>query len=162
MTEPTFVPATPADRAQVLAMHEAFFIEDELVGFALADRTAGLDLLLAQPGRWGCVYLIRAADEVAGYLVMTWGFTVELGGPFVLADELYLRPAFRGQGWGRAALAFVAETARARGMRAVQLEVEHHNRHAAQLYRRMGYAPHATRTTFELRLGGDPAAEGGR
>ncbi|QLQ08184.1 MAG: hypothetical protein HZY76_20765 [Anaerolineae bacterium] len=53
MTEPTFVPATPADRAQVLAMHEAFFIEDELVGFALADRTAGLDLLLAQPGRWG-------------------------------------------------------------------------------------------------------------
>lgn len=152
MSEPTFVLATPADRAAVLAMHEALFDEDGLLGFALEDRAAGLDLLLAQSGRWGEIYLIRAADEVAGYIVTTWGFTVELGGPFVLIDELYLSPPFRGRGWGRVALAFVSEMARQRGQRAVQLEVEHHNTHAEQLYRRAGFVPHATRTTFELRL----------
>jgi ribosomal protein S18 acetylase RimI-like enzyme len=152
MTEPTFALATPADQAAVLAMHEAFFHEDGLVGFALEDRIAGLDLLLAQPGRWGEIYLIRAADEVAGYFVTTWGFTVELGGPFVLIDELYLSLPFRGRGWGRAGLAFVSEMARQRGQRAVQLEVEHHNAHAAQLYQRAGFVAHATRTTYELRL----------
>ncbi|QLQ08984.1 MAG: GNAT family N-acetyltransferase [Anaerolineae bacterium] len=72
-----------------------------------------------------------------------------------------MRPAFRGQGWGRAALAFVAEAARARGMRAVQLEVEHHNRHAAQLYRRMGYAPTPRAPPLSCAWG-RPAAEGGR
>lgn len=152
MTEPTFVLATPADRTQVLTLHEAFFTEDELVGFSLEDRMAGLDLLLTVPGRWGEVYLMGADDGVAGYMVTTWGFTVELGGPFVLIDELYISPAYRGRGWGRAALAFVAETARQRGLRAVQLEVEHHNTHAATLYQRAGFRPHATRTTYELRL----------
>lgn len=152
MTEPRFVLATPADRAVVLSMHEAFFLEDELVGFALDDRMAGLDLLLEQPGRWGEIYLIQAADDIAGYIVTTWGFTVELGGPFVLIDELFLSPAFRGRGWARVALAFIAEMARQRGQRAVQLEVEHHNAHAEQLYQRAGFVAHATRTTYELRL----------
>ncbi len=152
MTEPTFDLATPADRTQVLALHEAFFIEDEQVGFSLEDRMAGLDLLLTEPGRWGEIYLMRADDGVAGYMVTTWGFTVELGGPFVLIDELYISPAYRGRGWGRTALAFVAETARQRGLRAVQLEVEHHNTHAETLYQRAGFRSHATRTTYELRL----------
>lgn len=152
MTEPTFLLAAPADRAQVLALHEAFFLEDELVGFSLEDRMAGLDQLLTEPGRGGEVYLMRAVDGVAGYIVMTWGFTVELGGPFVLIDELYIGPGYRGRGWGRAALAFVAARARQGGFRAVQLEVEHHNTHAEALYQRAGFRPHATRTTYELRL----------
>lgn len=152
MTEPQFVPATPADRARVLALHEALFAEDELVGFALADRIIGLDRLLAEPGRWGHVHLICADDQAVGYIITTWGFTVELGGPFVLIDELYISPAFRGQGWGRAALAFVAAMARQHGQRAVQLEVEHHNHDAERLYQRAGFVPHATRTTYELRL----------
>ncbi len=152
MTEPTFVLAAPADRAQVLALHEALYVEDELVGFSLEDRMAGLDRLLVEPGRWGEVILIRAGHEAAGYIVTTWGFTVELGGPFVLIDELYVSPAFRGRGWGRAALVYVAETARQRGQRAVQLEVEHHNTYAEQLYQRAGFVAHATRTTYELRL----------
>lgn len=152
MSEPTFVLATLADRQTVLALHEAFFVEDQLVGFDLDDRRAGLDRLLAEPGRWGEVHLICAGDDVAGYVITTWGFTVELGGPFVLIDEFYVSPAYRQRGWGRVALAFVVELARQQGQRAVQLEVEHHNAHAERLYRRVGFVPHASRTTYELRI----------
>ncbi|MBK9229865.1 MAG: hypothetical protein IPO15_03045 [Anaerolineae bacterium] len=52
-------------------------------------------MLLEEPERWGPIWLIQDGETVVGYTILTWGFTVELGGPFLLIDELYLRPSHR-------------------------------------------------------------------
>jgi ribosomal protein S18 acetylase RimI-like enzyme len=69
----------------------------------------------------------------------TWGFSTEQGGRFLLLDELFVLPVFRGTGIGRAALAFVEEAARAAGGRAVRIEVAAENAGARRLYREAGY-----------------------
>lgn len=152
MDDPSFIPARPRDAALVLALNQELFEEDGLTSFPLADRQRALEALLAEPGDWGVIWLIQDGKTVVGYTVLTWGFTVELGGCFVLIDELYLRASHRGRGWGSTALAFIADWAREQGCVALQLEVEHHNRAAHAVYARNGFRPHASRTTMELRL----------
>ena len=154
MDDPSFIPARPRDAALVLALNQELFEEDGLTSFPLADRQRALEALLAEPGDWGVIWLIQDGETVVGYTVLTWGFTVEVGGRFVLIDELYLRASHRGRGWGSTALAFIADWAREQGCVALQLEVEHHNQRARAVYARNGFLPHASRTTMELRLPG--------
>ena len=47
------------------------------------------------------IWLIDVADNVAGYLVIAIGFTIEAGGKDGFLDELFLREPFRGSGVGR-------------------------------------------------------------
>jgi ribosomal protein S18 acetylase RimI-like enzyme len=54
-------------------------------------------------------------------------------------DDLYLVPAQRGRGLGRAALERVEAAARELGVRALHLEVERENESARELYRRRGF-----------------------
>lgn len=158
MDYPNYVPADPPDAALLLTLNQALFAEDGLTAFALADRQRAIEMLLDEPGRWGEVWLIRDGETVVGYTILTWGFTVELGGPFILIDELYLRPSHRGRGWGSTTLAFIGERARFHRGVALQLEVERHNTQARALYERNGFQPHATRTTLELRLDDESTA----
>jgi GNAT superfamily N-acetyltransferase len=90
----------------------------------------------------GCVWLIEADGEIAGYLVVTRCFSIEFGGPFGLLDELYFQAPSRGRGFGARAIAFAEEWCRAHGMSAVRLEVAHANHHALRLYRRSGFETH--------------------
>lgn len=156
MDHPYFVSARPADADTVLNLNEALFIEDGLTAFPLADRERAIEALLQQPGRWGEIWLIQDGETVVGYTILTWGFTVELGGRFVLIDELYLRPSHRGRGWGSITLDFIGDRALHHRCVAVQLEVERHNTHARALYERCGFQPHASRTTMEWRLTNEP------
>ena len=155
MDYPNYVPADPPDAALLLTLNQALFAEEGLTAFPLADRQRAIEMLLDEPGRWGEIWLIRDGETVVGYTILTWGFTVELGGPFLLIDELYLRPSHRGRGWGSTTLDFISDRARFHRGVALQLEVEHHNTQARALYERNGFQPHATRTTLELRLDDD-------
>ena len=153
MDHARFVSAGPGDAEVVLTLNQALFTEDGLNAFPLADRQRAIETLLQKPGRWGEIWLIQDGETVVGYTILTWGFTVELGGRFVLVDELYLRPSHRGRGWGGTTLDFIADRAIHHRCVAVQLEVEHHNTHARAVYERCGFRPHASRTTMEWRLG---------
>lgn len=152
MDHPTFVSALPEDAETVWTLHQALFTEDGLTAFPLAARRRAIEALLQEPRRWGEIWLIQDEEAIVGYTILTWGFTVELGGRFVLIDELYLRPSHRGRGWASITLDFIGDRARHRRCVAVQLEVEHHNTHARAVYERNGFLPHATRTTMEWRL----------
>jgi ribosomal protein S18 acetylase RimI-like enzyme len=55
--------------------------------------------------------------------------------------DIYVRPAARGQGIGRALLAEVVEPARAAGLDHVSLEVMLRNTEARHLYERLGFVP---------------------
>ncbi len=115
-------PATSSDLEAVLALHRNFFAE-EGYPFREKESRANLGRLLEEPGL-GRVFVMDADGKTIGYLVLTFGFSLEFGGRDGLVDELYVSPEHRGRGLGTRALEVAAATCREQGIRAVHLHVE--------------------------------------
>ena len=130
-------PARIEDESAVIALMRDFYAEENLVFDELVTPRA-VRQLLASPAL-GTVLLLAHADTVIGYLVVTFGFSLEFHGRYALLDELYLIPAARGRGWGRHALNLAADTARDAGVSALRLEVNHANTRARSTYLKSGY-----------------------
>lgn len=133
-------PATSSDLEAVLALHRDFFAEDGYP-FREEESRANLARLLEEPGL-GRVFVMHQDGRVVGYLVLTFGFSLELGGRDGLVDELYVAPAHRGRGLGSRALDAAEAACREEGIRAVHLVVERYKDGAQALYRRMGFVAH--------------------
>lgn len=96
--------------------------------------------LLADPSL-GRVWIWRDADRVVGYLALTLGYSLELGGRDAFIDELFLDESYRGRGLGSRLLRLAIARAAELGVKAVHLEVAQGNEPAAALYRRLGFQP---------------------
>ena len=136
----TFTTARPADAERLMPLLREFYDYDHIPLDEPAARRALSQLL--SDARLGRVYLIAAGEELIGYLVVTFGFSLEFKGRDAFVDELFLRAEFRGQGIGRRALAVAEETCRAEGVGALHLEVERANTGAQEVYRRAGFKDH--------------------
>src|SRR6185369_13543428 len=90
-------------------------------------------------GRLWLVVEADGADEVAGYVAVTFGYSLEYSGRDAFVDDLYLRPAYRGHGVGTRVLQEIEPECRALGVRALHLEVGRSNEAARALYRRQGF-----------------------
>jgi ribosomal protein S18 acetylase RimI-like enzyme len=130
-------PAIPSDLEAVLALHRDFFAED---GYAFRERESrgNLALLLVDP-TLGRVLVIEEDGAAVGYLVLTFGFSLELGGRDGLVDEVYVSPAHRGRGLGTKALAAAEAECRELGIQALHLVVERTKKSTQALYRRVGF-----------------------
>jgi GNAT superfamily N-acetyltransferase len=102
--------------------------------------------------RLGYVWLIQAANEYAGHVVLTLRYAMEYGGLVGCLDDLYVRPSHRKQGLSSAALFEVGNFCRDAGIRALTVEVGHNNVPAQALYRRAGFAEAADRQLLALPL----------
>lgn len=80
--------------------------------------------------------------DFAGYLVVTFGFSLEFGGRDAFVDELYVVAASRGRGLGTEALRIAEQACVDAGIHALHLEVEFVNDRARALYARSGYSAH--------------------
>jgi GNAT superfamily N-acetyltransferase len=138
--DPTFRPAAESDAELLLAMMREYYAYD---GHAYDEPRARIALLnfLRDPSL-GRAWLICDRDIPVGYIVLTFGYSLEYLGRDTFIDEFFLLPAYRGRGWGRSTLGFVEESARAAGVRAIHLEVVRANATAKEVYRRSGYADH--------------------
>jgi GNAT superfamily N-acetyltransferase len=142
MNTPTWIEATSSDASIVLGLMEAFYAEERLA-FSTAAAELAVNTLLTNAGL-GRVFLLTNLGSahtsgVHGHLVLTWGFSLEFGGRYVLLDELYLKPALRGQGWGRSGIELAARWARDQGANSLRLEVNRTNAHARDVYLRRGF-----------------------
>lgn len=135
---PAFRAATPGDLDALLALQRAYYGEDGY-GFDPDVARTALARLLADPAL-GQAWLAEQDGRAVAYAVLTLGWSLELGGRDAFLDELYVTPAARGCGLGRAGLAAVEAGARSRGVRILHLEVEHDKPAAHALYRRSGFA----------------------
>ncbi len=133
----SFRAASVSDMATLLPMMEALWAHERIRFDADAIRAA-LEDLFADPGL-GRVWLASIEETVTGYAMGTWGFSTEQGGRFLLLDELFVLPPYRGQGVAGATLAFVESEAGREGARAVRIEVSEENGPARELYRTAGY-----------------------
>jgi len=132
--------AGPADEELVLSLMREFYAIEHLTFSEAAARSALRQVL--ESHFHGVVALMHAGEEVAGYLVLTFGFSLEFHGRDALVDELYVREAFRGRGAGTLSLAFAEELCRTEGIHALHLEVDRANADAQRLYHRAGYQDH--------------------
>ena len=137
---PEFLAASQGDLDRLLGWVAELY-RRERIPFDTAVARAALAALLDDP-LLGRVWLIAVDREPVGYLVLAFGYSIEYGGRTALLDELFVAEAYRGRGLGTRALQFAADECRTLGLRALQLEVERHNRDAHRLYRAAGFVDH--------------------
>jgi len=88
---------------------------------------------------FGSIWLLKLGEEPVGYMVLTFGFSLEFGGRDALLDELFVAETYRGLGLGKQALNFAFDHCRKHGIRALHLEVFTGNDAAAAIYARSGF-----------------------
>ena len=88
----------------------------------------------------GAVYLIGPARAPIGYVVITFGWSVEFGGLDAILDEIYIRPGVRGRGIATETLLSLPRALAQGGVKAIHLEVSQDNAAAIKLYERTGFS----------------------
>jgi ribosomal protein S18 acetylase RimI-like enzyme len=126
--------ARPEDLEKVLSLVAAFHAESA-IDSSDDSRRAGVEPLLSGIP-YGAVYLIGPARAPIGYIIVTFGWSVELGGMDAFVDELYIRPAVRGRGIATEVLSTLPGALSEAGVKALHLEVDRDNEAAQKLYLR--------------------------
>jgi GNAT superfamily N-acetyltransferase len=134
-----FRTATSSDEKVLTSLREEFTAGEMLPNPLDAETNRRVLLTLIGNIQFGRIWLIECDRETLGYIILTFGFSLEYSGRDALIDELFLRERFRGFGIGRQAIDFVAEFCLAEGIRVIHLEVEQGNEAAKGLYHKTGF-----------------------
>lgn len=141
MTELSIRPATSADIPQILA-----FIR-ELAAYERepdAVFATGADLLrdgFTEPRRFDCLMAEWGGPpqaEPAGFALYFHNYSTWRGRAGIHLEDLFVRPAFRGKGIGKALLSRIAAIAHAEGCQRLQWDVLEWNLPAIGFYQQMG------------------------
>ncbi|MEM9972020.1 MAG: GNAT family N-acetyltransferase [Pseudomonadota bacterium] len=129
--------ATDADEARLIPMIAAYHafegIESDETHIADAIRP----LLSGSPH--GAIWLVGPKMAPVGYVAVSFGWSIELGGMDGIIDEFWIREAVRGRGMGGEALGALVATLKEAGVKAHHLEVAAENTRASRLYTRVGF-----------------------
>jgi len=142
--------ATRADLDALLGLIANLY-SHECIRFRPSDVTRALVGLIDTPALGGVWLITEGEADALGYLVLTFSYSLELGGRYALIDELYVKPEHRGQGLGSMALRQAEAACRALGVRALRLEADRANSGALRLYSRLGFRAES-RDLLTLRL----------
>ncbi len=142
-------PATPADAALVLAFirelaayerlaHEVDATEESLAAALFGDSPR----VFAEIAEW--------QGEPAGFALWFYNFSTFRGRHGIYLEDLFVRPAFRGHGIGRALLGHLARRCVAEGLPRLEWWVLDWNEPAIRFYRSIGAVPMEEWTVFRL------------
>lgn len=137
---PVFTLADVSEVELLIELMREFYVIEHLEFDEAVARPALAQIL--RDRRFGVIHLIRVGAEAAGYLVLTFGFSLEFGGRDALVDEIYLREDFRGRGLGKASLELAEAVCREEKISALHLEVDRANTRAQAVYRQAGFRDH--------------------
>jgi len=140
MPETYLQPISSHDLSALLAMMKEYYAFDGLK-FQKNSAKDAMEKLLGDRNL-GASWFIKNGEQIIGYLVITYGFSLEFHGRYAFVDEFYIREQYRGLGAGKEALRLMEIEAKAFGVKSLHLEVDFKNRHAQEFYRRFGYSDH--------------------
>eukprot|EP00903_Cladosiphon_okamuranus_P020785 g19090.t1 len=131
--------AGPEDLPRLLPLVAAFHEE---FGLPLDDdhRVQALAPLL-DGSPYGAVWLMGPSRAPIGYIILTFGWSVEFGGMDGFVDELYVRPAVRRRGIATEVLEQLPKTLAETGLCALHLEVREDDEQTVKMYRRQLFKP---------------------
>jgi len=130
--------AKPEDLDRLTALVAAFHEEQGIVQSDTARRDGLSPLLNGIPH--GAAYLIGPARAPIGYVIVTFGWSVEFGGMDAFIDEIYMRRAVRGRGIASEVLMSLPRALAKAGVKGLHLEVNREDDAAQRLYARSGFA----------------------
>jgi len=133
----TFRPCGPKDHKALLKLIVAYYRFDK-IPYNLNSLRRGLDTLLRNLSL-GQAWLMEVHKKHVGYTLLTYNFDLEYGGVEGMLTEVYVEKRFRNHGVGTLALYEVEDFCRERGIRTVELQVQHRNRAAETFYRKAGF-----------------------
>ncbi|MGA1439242.1 MAG: GNAT family N-acetyltransferase [Ilumatobacteraceae bacterium] len=133
--ERTVRPAAPSDLPALVELAAEYCAA---AGHEFDEMTvrAGFAPLLTDD-RHGIVFVAEVDGRVDAYGVVTWGWSIEVGGPDVVLDELYVRT--KGVGTGTLLVRALEHECRRRDVKRIFLETELPNEAARRLYAREGF-----------------------
>ena len=77
-------------------------------------------------------------DNILGYVLLSFTYSNEVGGMVVWIEELYVKEAYRNQGFGKQALDWIIKEYK-ETIKRFRLEVTEENKGAKKLYRSFGF-----------------------
>jgi GNAT superfamily N-acetyltransferase len=126
--------AQPHETAEVLAFIRELALYERLADQVVASE-ADLAAALFGPRPYAEVVFACVAGRPAGFALFFHNFSTFLGKPGIYLEDLFVRPAARGQGLGKALLAWLARTALERGCARLDWSVLDWNAPALGFYR---------------------------
>jgi GNAT superfamily N-acetyltransferase len=133
------VPATVADVPLILRLITALAEYEKLADQVVATE----DMLRASlfgPHPAAHVVIARVGGEPAGFALWFYNYSTFLAKPGLYLEDLFVLPAFRGQGVGKALLVHLARVAVERGCGRMEWSVLDWNAPAIGFYRKLGAA----------------------
>jgi len=128
------------DIDRLLPLMRDFYIFERLPYDENLQRKLLADLI--QDETLGRLILFEIENELVGYMVLGFGFSLEFRGRDCLIDEFYVAPKHRSKGIGAAAGEITAAFCRKLGIEAVHLEADYDNVRGHEFYRRLGFKDH--------------------
>ena len=137
------------------------FIRDLAEYERLADRVVATEELIREtvfgPRRYAEVLIGEVNGDPAGFALFFHNYSTFLARPGIYLEDLFVRPEFRGKGYGKALLAKLADLAIERKCGRVEWAVLDWNTPSIDFYKSIGAVPMSDWQIF--RLTGDPLAK---
>ena len=131
--------ARPDDLERLVPLVAAFHDEAGIVQDDTTRRAALTPLLEGSPH--GVAYLIGPARAPIGYIILSFGWSMEFAGMDGFVDEIYIRRAVRGRGIGSEVLSNLPKALAGAGLRALHLEVRRDNAKVRGFYEKLRFLP---------------------
>ena len=148
--------ATERDVPFILSLIKALAEYEQLAHEVVATEDSVRESLFGR-FRGAAVVIARVSDEAVGFAVWFHNYSTFLSRSGLYLEDLFVRPAWRGRGIGRALLRHLARIAVARGCGRMEWSVLDWNEPAIRFYTSLGAKPLDEWTVF--RLTGDALEE---
>lgn len=125
------------DEAEKLLPMVARYHANEGIELTEEERAGAVTPLL-EGSPLGAVWFIGPKMAPVGYVAVSFGWSIEMGGMDAFIDELWVREKVRGRGMGSEALAALIPALENAGVKALHLEVAEGNP-AERIYKRAGF-----------------------
>ncbi|MBS7663018.1 GNAT family N-acetyltransferase [Pseudomonas lalucatii] len=142
-------PAQPADTDLILALIRELAAYEKLGDQVVAQPAQLLEHLFG-PRPHAEVLIGEVDGQAAGFALFFHNFSTFLGQPGIYLEDLYVRPAARGAGLGKALLTRLASLAVERGCGRLDWGVLNWNEPALGFYRSLGARPQDGWTNYRL------------
>jgi GNAT superfamily N-acetyltransferase len=135
--------ATICDLIKELAEFER--LQDQ---FVATEERLRASLFSAHP--YAEVLMARLNDEAVGFALFFHNYSTFRAQPGIYLEDLYIRPAYRGRGYGKALLSHIAQLAVQRNCGRFEWSVLDWNQRAIDFYKKLGAVPLNDWTMFRV------------
>src|SRR5579883_541132 len=132
--------ATPNDLTTIAELIRAL-AEYERLEHAVVFDEAQLRSSLFGPRPYAEVLLAEEDSEIVGFALFFHNFSTFLGRPGIYLEDIFVKPAYRGKGHGRALLGELARIAVERNCGRLEWSVLNWNEPSIGFYRALGAVP---------------------